>query len=542
MGYAWFSRMENCMAIYHAHIKSFSRGKGESSVAAAAYRAGLDLTDTQTRQLHRYSQRKGVAGYFMLAPAGAPTWCDDVHAFWDANERSEKRANARVARELEVSLPHEFNDRQREMLAKDLGQMLIDRYRCVVLVAIHAPFGENDDRNHHVHLLMSARQVGPKGLGDRAGAEFDAREGRGADEIRAVREIVSKTINNHLARADIKESVDHRSLKDQARAAAARGDYQAAIRLTREPQKTRGKVGTALVRKAAVQQTAEAQMDQAMAEAAARGALVGTPAGHTHGSAMADRIAARRANPPTKPPTKPPVVFGRAARPAKAGQPSYTALRLSRLGRIARSQGGSGADILDAEAELIEQWLAAQTAAAEAALESVQQIPDIRLEPVFVDALASLRTRRVAVHGTKPFLFEDTEVLSWAIQNYATELRRPHDKRQRLWTAKVRVSEAENKADLAPIIEIRRARRELWKAKQGMSRPALIECERRINQARDLMVDATTGLEEKFCITRIVPVEPDPFGPLPAEGGGGRKSDSNRSQLRPRASGRLGMR
>lgn len=33
------------MAIYHATMKSFSRGNGDSSVAAAAYRAGFDLLD-----------------------------------------------------------------------------------------------------------------------------------------------------------------------------------------------------------------------------------------------------------------------------------------------------------------------------------------------------------------------------------------------------------------------------------------------------------------------------------------------------------------
>lgn len=37
------------MAIYHANLKNFSRGKGDSSLAAAAYRAGLDPMDTKTR-------------------------------------------------------------------------------------------------------------------------------------------------------------------------------------------------------------------------------------------------------------------------------------------------------------------------------------------------------------------------------------------------------------------------------------------------------------------------------------------------------------
>ena len=520
------------MAIYHANLKNFSRGKGDSSLAAAAYRAGLDLVDTKTRDWHRYSQRRGVAAVHMLAPAGSPPWCSDAKTFWDANEQWETRKNALVARELEVSLPHELSSAQREALAIALGQLLVDRYQCVVMVAIHEPVGGSDTRNHHTHLLMSSRKVGPEGLGDRAGLAFDARGGKGAEEVRAVRELVGALINANLARAGIEQAVDHRSLKDQAKAAAARGDHQAAIRLTRPPTKHVGKVATHASREGA-----EVEMDQAMAAAAVRGALMSTPIQHSHGSAMADRIAARRANPPQKAPA----VWGRSARPAKAGQPSYTALRLGRLGRITRAQGGNGADVLNTEAELIERWLAAQTAAAEAALESVQEIPGIRLEPVFVDALATLCTRRVAAYGTKASLFEDTEALSWAIQNYAMELRRPHDKRQRLATAMARVSEAENPADPAPKEEVLRARRELFKAKGGVSRLALMECERRLNQARELMASSRDGIEHDFHITKVGPIEPDPFGPFPPEGSGQRQSDSNRRELRPRSSKRPGQ-
>lgn len=519
------------MAIYHANMKNFSRGKGDSSIAAAAYRAGLDLMDTKTRHWHRYSQRRGVAAVHMLAPAGSPQWCSDPKTFWDANEQWETRKNAMVARELEVSLPHELSGPQREALAIALGQLLVDRYQCVVMVAVHEPVGGSDTRNHHTHLLMSARQVGPERFGDRAGLAFDARGGKGAEEVRAVRALVSNIINDHLVRAGVGQTVDHRSLKDQASAAIAKGDHQLAIRLTRPATKHLGKFATH-----ALGEAAQVHMDEAMAQAAARGVLVATPAQHSHGAAMAERIAARRANPPQKVP----VVWGRAARPARAGQASYTALRLGRLGRITRAQGGNGADVLNMEAELIEQWLAAQTAAAEAALESVQEIPGVRLEPVFVDALASLRIRRVAAYGTKPFLFENTEALSWSIQNYAMELRRPHDNRQRLAKAWARLSEAENPAEPAPKEDVIRMRRELAKAERGVSEAALAECERRLNQARELMVNARDGIERDFHITRVGPIESDPFGPFPQEGGGQRKSESNKRELKPRSSMRPG--
>ncbi|ARR12873.1 hypothetical protein B7L66_12080 [Xanthomonas citri pv. citri] len=74
------------MAIYHVSIKSFSRGKGQSSVAAAAYRAGINLRDTTHKTTHKYGKRSGVVSQQMLAPDGAPRWCLNVRSFWDINE------------------------------------------------------------------------------------------------------------------------------------------------------------------------------------------------------------------------------------------------------------------------------------------------------------------------------------------------------------------------------------------------------------------------------------------------------------------------
>lgn len=518
------------MAIYHAHIKSFSRGKGESSLAAAAYRAGLDLIDTKTRDWHRYSQRRGVAGVHMLTPPGAPDWCRDPKTFWDANEQWETRANARVARELEVSLPFELSSEQREALAIELGQMLVDRYGCVVMVAIHEPVGGSDDRNHHTHLLMSARKVSGAGLGERAGAAFDARGGKGAEEIKTVRALVGRIINDHLTRAGLDQSVDHRSLKDQARAAAERGDALLAIRLTRPPTKHRGKVENALIKKEAAQLGAEAQMDQAIADAAARGALVMPSAGHSRAQAFADRVETRRTV------IKPPILWGRDARPRRAGEPSAMALRLSRLGRIARSQGTAGADILNSEAELIEKWLDAMNEAAEEAMRQVHVIPGVRTEPEFDKAIESLRTRRVSVYGMAPFLYEDTEALSWAIQNYAAEIRRPHDNRERLRVAQVRVAEVECIAELSDKEAVLRARRELYKARRGVSRAAQIECERRFTQARTLMIAARAHLDKRFYMTPTAPLTADgtdPFEAMTGEGGA-RQSESHQRQLRPK--------
>ena len=64
--------------------------------------------------MHDFSRRSGVEHAEIVIPAGAniasgpeAEWALERSALWNAAEASEKRKDARVAREIEVSLPHE---------------------------------------------------------------------------------------------------------------------------------------------------------------------------------------------------------------------------------------------------------------------------------------------------------------------------------------------------------------------------------------------------------------------------------------------------
>lgn len=532
------------MAIYHASVKSFSRGKGESSIAAAAYRAGLDLVDTKTRGLHRFSFRKGVAAHFMLAPAGAPAWCSDARVFWDANEAWETRQNARVAREIEVSLPSELSPDRRQSLALELGQLLVDRYKAVVLVAIHLPSQQGDNRNHHVHLLMSAREVGPEGFGARAGAEFDARGGRGAEEVRAIRALVSETINASLASAGLEDRVDHRSLKDQARAAEAVGDFEKAAELSRPPTKHIGKAITAALRRegagsllggiAVVQSPAQRSMAEAVERFRQQGRLAATSPAHGPEAARQEREKEHPRQRMTASPEQP-----KTSRvPPLVHTPSAKALQLSRLARISKSSG-KDAELLNEQAQLVEEWLASQNELARSALESLESIPGLRVEQAMRDAMESALCRRVGVYASKPFFFEDTEVLTAAIMEYVAAMRHPHEMRQRVERARAKLSEreAENNGPTDP--RLAGARRMLWKAKASVAMGARIESERRINEARAVMEAAREAMERGYYITPLHRVETSPPQPYTAGASGERQSGSNRRELKPQTRPRV---
>jgi hypothetical protein len=493
-------------------MKSFGRGKGDSSVAAAAYRAGFDLVDEATGLSHQYSRRHGVDHAQMLAPKDAPGWCLDTEKFWNANEAAETRKNALVAREVEVALPQSLDQAQRKALALDLGQLLVDRYKVAVLVAIHSPSRNGDQRNHHVHLLMSARQVGPEGFGKRAAAEFDGRQGQGSKAVKELRLAIAATINRHLDIAGIQKRVDPRKLKTQAREAALQGNFELARELTRTPGTHNGKVKTALERKSRLTWSVQglggkdAAMKLVATISAHQAALINdpeVPEGHSHAAALRDRANATGLRSRQAGEGHPRDVVKRvrehlldrrsiAAR--SFDQYSRQTLHLSRVQRITRASGRD-AEVLNAEAKLIEDWLEAQREVAQDSLELLRSVPGIQIEPEFQLAHASILCRRVDDYAGKAFTFEDTEVLARSLAKYAHMMARPHRARMALLDAQAKLSEH---ADAPRTQAATRARQRVYRAKTHVS-PRIAAIQRwRIDQARKRMTEAKNALDQHF--------------------------------------------
>lgn len=234
------------MAIYHTRVKTFSRAKGHSAVAAAAYRAGLSLVDERTGARHDYSRRGGVVESRWVVPLKAPDWSLDAAKLWQAAEAAERRKDATVAREFEIALPHELNGPQRSALTADIARALVDRYGFAVQASIHSP-GSKDGLNWHVHILATTRRLDAEGLADKT-RELDGGPS-GRSEVEWLRAMVAQLTNKHLAAAEIEVSVDHRSLEAQAEDALDRGDIAAAAILGRRPTIHLGQQASALERR-----------------------------------------------------------------------------------------------------------------------------------------------------------------------------------------------------------------------------------------------------------------------------------------------------
>ena len=201
------------MASYHLAVKTVSRSTGRSAPAAAAYRAGAEIADERTGIVHDYTRKQGVEHSAIVLPSGAPEWAADRTALWNAAEQAETRKNSTVAREFEIALPTELNAGQRRELAMSFANEISTRHRVAVDVAIHAPHRDGDDRNHHAHLLVTTRQLGPDGLGAKT-RELDQKQ---SGEVERWRSRWAEMQNMALERAGSLERVDHRSYERQGK-------------------------------------------------------------------------------------------------------------------------------------------------------------------------------------------------------------------------------------------------------------------------------------------------------------------------------------
>ena len=199
------------MAIFHLTAKVISRGKGQSAVAAAAYRSGERLRDEQANEQKFYQARaERIEFTAIMAPKDAPDWAQDRNQLWNHAERAEKRKDAQLSREIEISLPHELTPQQREWLVKDFAREAFMRKGYAVDIAIHAPDKTSDDRNHHAHIMVTMRTLDGDGFAAKKDPSMNWRE-----QLGEWREQWAHLANRHLERHGHAARIDHRSLKQQ---------------------------------------------------------------------------------------------------------------------------------------------------------------------------------------------------------------------------------------------------------------------------------------------------------------------------------------
>ena len=210
------------MAIYHLSMKPVSRSGGRSAVAAIAYRSASRIENQRDGLTHDFTHKQGVAHAEIVLPNGVVAeWAKDRSALWNAAEGAETRKDARVAREFEIALPHELDAGQRLALTRAFAQGLADRYGAAVDFAVHTPHPDSDVRNHHAHVMMTTRTIGPDGLGGKTDLELANKEllprnlPTSQMQLRDLRQFFEHLANEHLALAGLDIRIDHRSHQER---------------------------------------------------------------------------------------------------------------------------------------------------------------------------------------------------------------------------------------------------------------------------------------------------------------------------------------
>lgn len=192
------------MAIYHFSAKVFSRAKGVSSVAKAAYRSASYLVDERTGLEYNYTKRREQIEAEIFAPESAPAWATDRSKLWNAVEAKEKRSDAQVAREINAALPKELTKDQQKALVREYVNEHFVSKGMVADVAFHF-----NDNNPHIHVMLTMREINQDGFQNKN------RDWNNKDLIESWREGWAQTVNKHLEVAKVNQRIDHRSFQRQ---------------------------------------------------------------------------------------------------------------------------------------------------------------------------------------------------------------------------------------------------------------------------------------------------------------------------------------
>ncbi|UWQ19801.1 MobA/MobL family protein (plasmid) [Jannaschia sp. M317] len=141
--------------------------------------------------------------------------------------------DAQVAREYELSLPHELDlDAHVGMVGRFAG-LLVERFGVVADCAVHRPPDGGDPRNLIVVVLTPTRRLEGRAL------MAKLREMSPRTVLVELRAAWARIMNEALAAADHEVRVDHRSLAERRLEALVEGDTDRATDLDRKPRPRR---------------------------------------------------------------------------------------------------------------------------------------------------------------------------------------------------------------------------------------------------------------------------------------------------------------
>jgi Ti-type conjugative transfer relaxase TraA len=197
------------MAIYHFSAKVVSRANGSSAVASAAYRAAERLTDERLGRDHDFTNKAGVVHSEIMLPEGAAERLADRETLWNAVEAGEVRKDAQLARDVEFAIPREMNEADGIALARDFVAREFVSRGMIADLNVHWDKAADGSPKPHAHVMLSMREVGPDGFGQKE------RDWNSKELLGGWRESWADHVNTRMAELGLEARVDHRTLEAQ---------------------------------------------------------------------------------------------------------------------------------------------------------------------------------------------------------------------------------------------------------------------------------------------------------------------------------------
>jgi len=197
------------MALYHFSAKVIQRSQGRSAVAAAAYRAAEELHDKLLDRDHDYTAKQHVVHGEIMLPDGAPERWLDRETLWNEVEAAERRKDAVLARDIEISLPRELGQAEAVALVQDFVREQFVARGMVADLNVHWTKARDGGDQPHAHVMLTMRGVEGDGFGLKQRAWNDKAL------LRTWRERWAEVANARLHELGHDARIDHRSYADQ---------------------------------------------------------------------------------------------------------------------------------------------------------------------------------------------------------------------------------------------------------------------------------------------------------------------------------------
>jgi hypothetical protein len=131
------------------------RSDGANAPGAAGYRGGKSLRDERTGKLFDFRGRANLISDYVVSPDDFPLWLCDVGRLWNSIERRERRCDARLFREIVISLPHQISIKDgRDLVKTWTHQNIVQPYRVPCHISVHR---ERRVNAIHAHVAFPER-------------------------------------------------------------------------------------------------------------------------------------------------------------------------------------------------------------------------------------------------------------------------------------------------------------------------------------------------------------------------------------------------